>query len=96
MQVDGRAIEADAPAEDCEDEGSGDHAPSIEARSVHARSVHDGRPALDPLCGGIWTIDDPGAYLRPWKVRRRLDLAPDEEILEYICNENHKVEHFVN
>ena len=41
------------------------------------------------------TIDDPGAYLRPWKVRRRLDLAPDEEILEYICNENHKVEHFV-
>ena len=42
------------------------------------------------------TIDDPGAYLRPWKVRRRLDLAPQEEILEYICNENHKVEHFVN
>ena len=42
------------------------------------------------------TIDDPGAYLRPWKVRRRLDLAPDEEILEYICHENHKVEHFVN
>jgi hypothetical protein len=41
-------------------------------------------------------IDDPGAYLRPWKVRRRLDLAPHEEILEYICNENHKVEHFVN
>jgi hypothetical protein len=41
-------------------------------------------------------IDDPGAYLRPWKVRRRLDLAPAEEILEYICNENHKVEHFVN
>jgi hypothetical protein len=29
-------------------------------------------------------------------VRRRLDLAPHEEILEYICNENHKVEHFVN
>ena len=42
------------------------------------------------------TIDDPGAYLRPWKVRRLLDLAPDEEILEYICNENHKTEHFVN
>jgi hypothetical protein len=42
------------------------------------------------------TIDDPDAYLRPWKVRRRLDLAPHEEILEYICNENHKTEHFVN
>jgi len=42
------------------------------------------------------TIDDPGAYTRPWKVRRLLDLAPDEEILEYICHENHKTEHFVN
>jgi hypothetical protein len=42
------------------------------------------------------TIDDPGAYTRPWKVRRLLDLAPGEEVLEYICNENHKTEHFVN
>ena len=42
------------------------------------------------------TIDDPSAYLRPWKVRRILDLAPGEEIVEYICNENHKTEHFVN
>jgi hypothetical protein len=42
------------------------------------------------------TIDDPGAYTRPWKVRRLLDLAPNEEILEYICHENHKTEHFVN
>jgi hypothetical protein len=42
------------------------------------------------------TIDDPGAYTRPWKIRRLLQLAPGEEILEYICNENHKTEHFVN
>jgi hypothetical protein len=41
------------------------------------------------------TIDDPGAYTRPWKVHRQLHLAPDEEIREYICNENHKTEHFV-
>jgi hypothetical protein len=41
------------------------------------------------------TIDDPGAYTRPWKVRRMLQLAPGEEIQEYICNENHKTEHFV-
>ena len=41
------------------------------------------------------TIDDPGAYTRPWKVRRLLQLAPGEEIQEYICNENHKTEHFV-
>jgi hypothetical protein len=42
------------------------------------------------------TIDDPGAYTRPWKVRRLLQLAPGEEILEYLCNENHKTEHFVS
>jgi hypothetical protein len=41
------------------------------------------------------TVDDPGAYTRPWKVHRQLHLAPDEEIREYICNENHKTEHFV-
>jgi len=41
------------------------------------------------------TIDDPGAYTRPWKVRRILQLAPGEEIQEYVCNENNKVEHYV-
>ena len=53
------------------------------------------RPDLGHLNVEI-TIDDPGAYTRPWKVRRLLDLAPGEEVLEYICNENHKTEHFVN
>jgi len=41
------------------------------------------------------TIDDPGAYTRPWMVRRLLQLAPGEEVQEYICNENHHTEHFV-
>jgi hypothetical protein len=41
------------------------------------------------------TIDDPGAYTRPWKVRRLLSLAPGEEIVEYVCNENNKTEHYV-
>jgi hypothetical protein len=41
------------------------------------------------------TIEDPGAYTRPWKVRRLLQLAEGEEIQEYLCNENHKTEHFV-
>jgi hypothetical protein len=53
------------------------------------------RPDLGHLEVEI-TIDDPGAYTGPWKVRRLLDLAPGEEILEYICHENHKTEHFVN
>ena len=35
------------------------------------------------------TIDDPGAYTRPWKVVQTSQLAPDWEIMENICNENH-------
>jgi len=53
------------------------------------------RPDLGHLEVEI-TIDDSSAYRRPWKVRRVLELAPHEEILEYICHENHKTEHFVN
>ncbi|MBM3818984.1 MAG: hypothetical protein FJW14_08210 [Acidimicrobiia bacterium] len=36
------------------------------------------------------TIDDPKAYTRPWTVTQRLILAPDTELLEYVCNENNK------
>jgi hypothetical protein len=53
------------------------------------RRIDRGRMSLEI------TIDDPGAYTRPWKVRRLLQLAPGEEIQEYLCNENHKTEHFV-
>jgi hypothetical protein len=41
------------------------------------------------------TIDDPGAYEHPWKLRRELKLAPGEDIREYVCNENEKPEHLV-
>jgi hypothetical protein len=45
------------------------------------------RPDLGTLDLEI-TVDDPGAYTRPWKIRRRMVLAPKtEEIHEYICNE---------
>ncbi len=53
------------------------------------------RPSLGRLELEI-TVDDPGAYSKPWKVRRALDLAVGEEVQEYICNENNKTEHFVN
>ena len=37
------------------------------------------------------TIDDPGAYTRPWTVRFTARLGrPDSEILEYICIENNQ------
>jgi hypothetical protein len=42
------------------------------------------------------TVDDPGAYEKPWTVQKTASLAPDEQILEYICNENNKdVAHMV-
>jgi hypothetical protein len=41
------------------------------------------------------TVDDPGAYERPWRLRRQLKLAPNEELHEYVCNENDRPEHLV-
>lgn len=52
------------------------------------------RPDLGTLEIEI-TVDDPGAYEHPWKLRRRLKLAPTEELHEYVCNENEKPEHYV-
>jgi hypothetical protein len=36
------------------------------------------------------TVDDPGILAKPWTLKRRADLAPTEEIYEFICNENNK------
>lgn len=40
------------------------------------------------------TIEDPGAFTKPWNKNLNWDLAPQEELLEYVC-ENNKVEHLV-
>jgi len=34
------------------------------------------------------TIDDPGAYNKPFTTTGRARLQPDTELLEYICQEN--------
>ena len=34
------------------------------------------------------TVDDPKAYTRPFTVRVNQQSSPDEEIIEFICNEN--------
>src|SRR5580704_3819985 len=47
------------------------------------------RPGLGHIEKEI-TIEDPGAFTKPWKIRDVWDLAPGEEIAEYICNENEK------
>jgi hypothetical protein len=36
------------------------------------------------------TIDDPDIYPKPWTIKRVSELAPNEEIMESICNENNK------
>jgi len=36
------------------------------------------------------TIDDPKAYTKPWTISIPMELMPDTEILEYVCNENEK------
>jgi len=36
------------------------------------------------------TIEDPGAFAKPWVRRSTWDFAPEEDVLEYICSENNK------
>jgi len=42
------------------------------------------------------TFSDPKIYSRPWTIDVELELAPDTELLEYVCNENEQsLKHFV-
>jgi hypothetical protein len=36
------------------------------------------------------TIDDPGTFKRPWKLTMVWDLAPKEEIQEYVCDDHNR------
>jgi hypothetical protein len=36
------------------------------------------------------TIDDPKTYTRPWSITLPLTLQADDELMEYICNENNR------
>jgi hypothetical protein len=40
------------------------------------------------------TFEDPNAFARPFHENRTLSLAPQEELMEYVC-ENNKSEHYV-
>jgi Carboxypeptidase regulatory-like domain len=42
-----------------------------------------------------FTIDDPGAYAKPWTMKRVADLDPDDEVGEYVCENNKDPEHMV-
>jgi len=42
----------------------------------------------------VTTVEDPGAYAKPFTVKFRHTLRPGWELMEYICNENNQdVEH---
>jgi len=41
------------------------------------------------------TIEDPDTFTRPWNQNKNWELAPLEEMLEYVCTENNKPEHMV-
>ena len=47
------------------------------------------RPSYGNLEIGI-TIDDPGAYTKPWIQQRAATLETGIEMTEYVCNENNQ------
>jgi hypothetical protein len=51
------------------------------------------RPDFDTLLYDV-TIDDPAAYTKPFVMHGKSRYLPNEELMEFICNENNKdVEH---
>jgi hypothetical protein len=55
-------------------------------RNEGSEGVRRGRP-VEPL---EMTIDDPGAYVRPWTFTIPLVFQPDTELMEHACSENNK------
>ncbi len=47
------------------------------------------RPDLGHLQYEI-TVDDPGAYAKPWTIKKASELSRDDALMEYICNENER------
>jgi hypothetical protein len=41
------------------------------------------------------TIDDPGAYTKPWSTTIKQHLLPDTDLIEFVCEKNLDVEHLV-
>jgi hypothetical protein len=41
------------------------------------------------------TIDDPKAYTKPWNVKFNVNLLPDTELMESVCENSRNVEHMV-
>jgi len=37
-----------------------------------------------------YLLENPDAFDEPWIIKRTADLAPKEDLLEYVCNENER------
>jgi hypothetical protein len=59
--------------------------------SPHSREAKITERFRRPTLGHLqidFTVDDPKAYTKPWTVRIDQRLLPDQELIEFICNEN--------
>jgi hypothetical protein len=59
--------------------------------SPHSREAKITERFRRPTLGHLqidFSIDDPKAYTKPWTVRIDQRLLPDQELIEFICNEN--------
>lgn len=59
--------------------------------SPHTREAKITERFRRPTFGHLqidFTIEDPKAYTRPWTVRIDQRLLPDQELIEFVCNEN--------
>jgi hypothetical protein len=41
------------------------------------------------------TLDDPKAFTKPWMIKQSLNLLPDTELLENICENERDTNHLV-
>jgi hypothetical protein len=60
---------------------------------AHSEKLHVIERYSRPDLGRLeieFTLEDPDAFEKPWVIRRTADLASDEQMMEYICNENEK------
>jgi hypothetical protein len=59
----------------------------------HTEKLHIVERIRRPDLGHLeieFTIEDPGAYAKPWIIKRVADLYPDAEVGEYVCNEGER------
>lgn len=66
------------------DRGWNDAYPRTEGMRLEERFTRSTYGRIDVTV----TIEDPGVFERPWVRTQRLDLAPQEELFEYVCENN--------